>query len=120
MSNKKLNSLKHFFDELDNNYVKKYKKEKKEKGKVTNGWRYRWELTEGIKELINGFDIENFKNIKVDIMGRDAPTMHRNKIGIFVLPTRHTTMMLDKDCNDYQILKKELDYKILSATENML
>ena len=28
-------------------------------------------------------------------------------------------MMLENDCNDYQILKKELDYKILTTTKNM-
>ena len=28
-------------------------------------------------------------------------------------------MILENDCNDYQILKKELDYKILTTTKNM-
>ena len=28
--------------------------------------------------------------MKLDLMGKDAPTMHRNKIRIFFLPLRHT------------------------------
>jgi len=38
MSEIEFKSIKEFFDEIDNKYEKNYKKEKGEKGKVTNGW----------------------------------------------------------------------------------
>ena len=89
MSKIKFDSLKHFFDEIDKNYEKRYQKEKKEKGKVSGSWRYRWDLREAVEKLIEGFDI-NLKNIKIDIMGRDKPTMHRKNIRVFVLPKKHS------------------------------
>ena len=67
MSKIKFDSLKHFFDEIDKNYEKRYQKEKKGKDKVTNSWKYRWELKEGVEKLIEGFDIENYKNMSSKI-----------------------------------------------------
>lgn len=84
----RFDTLKDFFDEIDNNYEIKYEDEKDEKDKVTNSWPYKKDLVNAVKHLIEGFDI-NINNLKIDIMGKDRPTQYKKLIGIFVLPKNH-------------------------------
>jgi len=103
MNELKFDSLKNFFDEIDGNYENLYKEEKGVNGKVTNKWEYRWELKRTVEKLIEGFDIK-INNINIDIMGKDRPTQSKDKIGLFIMPKKHSISN-----GVYLVIKKNYD-----------
>jgi hypothetical protein len=90
MSEIEFESIKQYFDELDDNYEKRWKEEQTKEGRVSHSWVYSRGLLASIKNLIKGYDIENLKTHKISIMGRDNPTKDRDRVRIFVLPKRHS------------------------------
>ena len=69
--------------------------------------------------ISNHEDSDNVKNAGSSLacfIVRDELSNIKKEIHIKV---HKFPMMLENDCNDYQILKKELDYKILTTTKNM-
>jgi len=90
MSEKRFESIKQYFDELDNNYEIRWKEQQTKEGRVSHSWVYSRGLLASIKNLIKGYDIENLKTHKISIMGRDNPTKDRDRVRIFVLPKRHS------------------------------
>jgi hypothetical protein len=90
MSEIRFESIKQYFDELDDNYEKRWKEEQTKEGRVSHSWVYSKGLLASIKNLIKGYDIENLKTHKISIMGRDNPTKDRDRVRIFVLPKRHS------------------------------
>ena len=46
-------------------------------------------IKRSVERLIENFDIK-IKGFKLDIMGRDRPSQNIDKIGIFIMPLRHS------------------------------
>ena len=116
MAENKFNSIKGFFNEIQNNYEKQYLMDSKnsnyldKSGVLNNNWYYTQELKKTIVKLLNPNE-SNFKfkdlHVSIGCDNRQPRPQNLNKIAIVIIPRKHTLR-----CGVYLIIRKNKNNKI--------